>query len=693
MGNIERRRTENALRESENWRHSLVAAMAEGVVLQDSNGQIVTCNQSAERILGLTLEQMKGRTSVDPRWRPIHEDGSPFPGDTHPAAVTLKTGVPQVDVIMGVHKPDGTLTWISINTQPIVTAAAAAPDAVVSSFRDITRIRLAEEALRKSAAEIKDLYNRAPCGYHSLDKNGLFIQVNDTELEWLGYARDEIVGKMHVFDLMTPGSARIFHDNFGAFKTRGWVHGLELEMVRRTGTILPVLLNATMVTDSNGHFVMTRSTLYDITERKQSEAALRESEARLQAFLDHSPSVMFTKDLDGRYLHVNAQFRRHFGLEGRQIAGSTDDDLFSPYQAAIFRANDREVIARGAALEFEETVDYVDGSRTNIVCKFPIPDAAGNIAAIGGIATDITERIEAAAARARLAAIVESSQDAIFSRSLDGKIYSWNAGAERLYGYTAAEAIGQQVSFLVPPDRKHEHADNWKRLIRGQPVPPYETVRVTKDGRRIDVSLSLSPIKDSVGNVTGVAAITHDITERKRAEETRAKLAAIVENANEAIISRALDGTILSWNAAAERMFGFTAAEAVDHPVTMILPPERHSLVGKHTEALLAGEPLVPVETTRVTKDGRIIDVVSSLSPIRNDHGELIAAAIIIQDITERKRAAEEIRRLNQELELRVQQRTAELAESRADFAPQNVGQQGKFECSWQGSHRHSRRG
>ena len=519
MENSEQRQTEKALRESENRYHSLVAALAEGVVLQDANGEIVTCNQSAERILGLTLEQMKGRTSVDSRWRPVHEDGSPFPGDAHPAVVTLKTGVPQVGVIMGVHKPDGTLTWISINTQPIATTAAAGPYAVVSSFRDISGMKHAEEALRKSAEEIKDLYNRAPCGYHSLDDGGVIVRINDTELEWLGYARDEIVGKTHISDLLTPNSARMFQDNFAEFKARGWVHGLELEMVRRNGTILPVLLNATAVKDSDGRFVMSRSTLHDITEHKRSEAALQESEVRLQAFLDNSPSVIFAKDLDGRYLHVNAQFRRRFGLSKRQIAGSTDDDLFAPHQAAIFRANDREVIERGTALEFEETVDYVDGPRTNIVCKFPIPDAAGNIVAIGGIATDITERIEAEAARARLASIVESSQDAIFTRSPDGIIQSWNAGAECLYGYTAAEAIGQPISRLVPPDRKHERADNWRRLSQGQPVPPYETVRITKDGRRINVSVSLSPLRDRAGNVTGVAAIIHDITKRKRAEE------------------------------------------------------------------------------------------------------------------------------------------------------------------------------
>src|SRR5215510_10305685 len=110
---------------------SVVASMAEGVVVQDADGLIVACNPSAEQLLGLTAEQMAGRSSLDPRWRAIHPDGSPFPGDTHPAWVTLQTGLPQHNVEMGVHKPDGTLTWISVNTQPLFRESSQQPYAVV----------------------------------------------------------------------------------------------------------------------------------------------------------------------------------------------------------------------------------------------------------------------------------------------------------------------------------------------------------------------------------------------------------------------------------------------------------------------------------------------------------------------------------------------------------------------------------
>jgi PAS domain S-box-containing protein len=134
----ERKRAEIALRESEERYRSMIAAMQDGITLLNADGTIYSCNAAAERILGLSADQIKGRTPSDPRWRAIHEDGSPFPGDTHPPIVTLRTGQPCFDVVMGIHKPDGTLTWISINSQPLIRPNETTPYAVVASFEDIT---------------------------------------------------------------------------------------------------------------------------------------------------------------------------------------------------------------------------------------------------------------------------------------------------------------------------------------------------------------------------------------------------------------------------------------------------------------------------------------------------------------------------------------------------------------------------
>jgi len=160
---------QKALKVSEDRYRSVIAAMGEGIVLQQADGQIATCNQSAERILGLSADQMRGRTSIDPRWRAIQHDGSDFPGENHPAMVTLRTGEPQFNVIMGVHKPDGSLTWISINSQPLFYPDQPQPYAVVTSFSDITVRKQAEEILKQQAERERMIYGITQRIRQSLD--------------------------------------------------------------------------------------------------------------------------------------------------------------------------------------------------------------------------------------------------------------------------------------------------------------------------------------------------------------------------------------------------------------------------------------------------------------------------------------------------------------------------------------------
>jgi PAS domain S-box-containing protein len=149
-----RKLAEEALRESEERYRSVIAAMQDGIVLLDADGSIRACNAAAERILGLSADQMMGRTPHDPRWQAVHEDGSPFPGETHPPMVTLRTGQPCRDVVMGVHKPDGTRTWLSINSQPLFRVDGTTLSGVIASFEDITERRKTEDALRQARAEL-----------------------------------------------------------------------------------------------------------------------------------------------------------------------------------------------------------------------------------------------------------------------------------------------------------------------------------------------------------------------------------------------------------------------------------------------------------------------------------------------------------------------------------------------------------
>src|SRR6185369_9242805 len=147
-----------------------------------------------------------------------------------------------------------------------------------------------------------------------------------------------------------------------------------------------------------------------------------------------------------------------------------------------------------------------------------------------------------------LATIVESSDDAIISKTLDGIITSWNKGAEKIFGYTAEEAIGKPISILIPPERYDEEPVILAKIRSGENIEHYETVRVTKDGRLVDISLSISPIRTDKGEIIGASKIARDITDRKRSDFIQARLAAIVESSDDAIISKTLDGIITSWN-------------------------------------------------------------------------------------------------------------------------------------------------
>jgi PAS domain S-box-containing protein len=283
--------------------------------------------------------------------------------------------------------------------------------------------------------------------------------------------------------------------------------------------------------------------------------------------------------------------------------------------------------------------------------------------------------------RARLAAIVESSDDAIVGKTLDGVITSWNRGAERLFGYTASEAVGQHIFLIIPDDRKAEENDVLARLRRGQRIDHFETVRQTKDGRRVPISLTVSPIRDAQGHIIGASKVARDISERRQSDELRARLAAIVDSADDAIVSKTLDGIITSWNRGAERLFGYTASEAVGQSIFIIIPEERNAEENSLLARLRGGEKIEHFETVRRTKDGRRLPISLTVSPIRDARGDIIGASKVARDITERTVAQEALKRAHEKLEERVRERTAELAKSndalRAEVAErQRVEQQ-----------------
>jgi len=250
-----------------------------------------------------------------------------------------------------------------------------------------------------------------------------------------------------------------------------------------------------------------------------------------------------------------------------------------------------------------------------------------------------------------LSAIVDSSDDAIISKTLDGIITSWNKSAERLFGYAAEEVIGQPITILIPPDRLREEPEILSSLKRGERVDHFETTRRRKDGTLIDISLTISPIRDRSGKVIGASKVARETTEMKRADRAHRLLSAIVDSSDDAIISKSLDGIVTSWNKSAERLFGYAAGEVIGQPITILIPPDRLREEPEILSSLKRGERVDHFETIRRRKDGTLIDISLTISPVRDHNGKIVGASKVARDITERKRMMLELRRANAVLE------------------------------------------
>ncbi|MGE3401522.1 MAG: PAS domain S-box protein [Vicinamibacterales bacterium] len=247
---------------------------------------------------------------------------------------------------------------------------------------------------------------------------------------------------------------------------------------------------------------------------------------------------------------------------------------------------------------------------------------------------------------AALAALAAVSADAIISTDRNLRITSWNPGAERLFGFTAAEAVGQSISIIAPPGEEfgqaHEAAS---RVFAGEQVDSAETVRRMRDGTLITIAYTLAPIRAG-GEVVGIAALARPISERQRAERAARRLAAIVESSEDAIVSKDLGGIVTSWNAGAERMFGYSAEEMIGRSIRTIIPPDRHEEEDDVLARLRRGDKVHHFETTRRRKDGQLIDVSLSVSPIRDAAGAIVGASKVARDIGARKHAEAERARL-----------------------------------------------
>jgi len=362
--------------------------------------------------------------------------------------------------------------------------------------------------------------------------------------------------------------------------------------------------------------------------------------------VESADAAIVCSDRRGCITLWNRAAGRVFGYTAAEIIGR-DISLLVAAEGRVEEAAAHARIANGeSGVCFNGIFVAKDGRRVELsVTMSPIHDVAGALVGASRICRVVGDRQQDTRAAMHLGAIVASSDDVIISKDLDGTVRSWNPAAERLFGFTAAEMIGRSIRTIIPADRQQEEDAVLAQVRAGNVVDHFETQRQAKDGRLVEISLTVSPIRDhATGRVIGASKIARDIGEQKRALAAALHLAALVQSSDDAIVSKDLDGVVQSWNPAAERLFGYSASEMIGRSITQIVPRDRLQEEDFVLGRIRAGLSVEHFETVRQTKDGRLVDISLTISPIRDPGGRIIGASKIARDIREHKRLIDERR-------------------------------------------------
>jgi PAS domain S-box-containing protein len=609
----ERERFTAALEESEERYRSVVTAMAEGIVLQDANGVIHTCNASAKRILGLSRKQMMGRTSLDPSWRAVREDGSPFPGEEHPSMVTLRTGEPCSNVVMGVYKPDDSLTWISINSQPLFRAGESLPYAVVASFADITARKQAELALKESEARFQAFMDNSPAAAWITDEDGRMVFFSKTYRQILQIPEDFVVGKTVTQLYRDEFAQQYLQNNRKVIQTNQSIEAIE-QAPRADGTIGDFLVYKFPLANLSGERLVGGVAI-DITERKHAEQALKESNERFELAASAIKGYVYDWDLkqnivlrtQGLY-ETSGYHPEEAGLTGEwwveRVHLEDLPQVSLTFSEAIASQNDYMLEYRFHHREdrYTHMVDY------GVVVR----DADGQALRVVGHAIDISDRkrIEEALREneARLRGLADNLPGAVFTYTYcaDGRHFLdyISEGCSELLGISAQEAMGNFSLLLERYHLEDIPGYNAALEISLDNLMPfyYEWRYLHPDGITRWLAASARPESQADGSII-LRGVLLDISDRKIAEEALRQqqefLRKVIDNDPNTIFVKDWEGRFVLLNKAAAKLYNTTVEELVGkrdvdfHP---LLEDVEHFL--QETRSIIeTGQPLfVPEE-------------------------------------------------------------------------------------------------
>ncbi|HUW77461.1 MAG TPA: PAS domain S-box protein [Candidatus Nanopelagicaceae bacterium] len=472
----------------------------------------------------------------------------------------------------------------------------------------------------------------------SMNFDGIITSWNYAAERMYGYSTAEMLGQ-DFSRLISPEHLDSFHNLLQRIRDGHNVTPYEAMHIRKIGDLVPISISLSPIREGQYKIAGVAAVVRELTWQLTEEQAIGN-------FLEAAHDAMLVVDNEGRIVNLNSKTEEVFGYSRMEMLQQPVEFLMP----ARFRA--KQAGGRSPFL-FESEAWSMDVrpvlyglGKDGMEFAFEVSSnqfktQSGEF--LSSAIRVLTEQDRVHSQDAMMATLVEQSDDAIMGTELDGTITIWNPAAERIFGYLAKEVVGKSLSILVPSEMKRDMSFILGKIRNNERVAQYETVRVRKDGTKFPVSLSVSPIHNTSGDVIGTTGVIRDITEQVKTLDYIRKMASVVESSNDGIISTNLDGVITSWNPAAERIYGYSAEETLGRTGSFLIPPDRLSELATFLESASQNLPFDQYETLRLRKDGRAITVSMTISPIRDSSESVTGMTLIIRDITTQKELAEHL--------------------------------------------------
>ncbi len=470
-----------------------------------TDGTILYVNDAFCRLFSRPRETLIGK-----KWQPIaFSEDLPL---IHEKLSSLSPANPVVMIENRFMTPGKGLRWGQFVNRGIFDKTGQLIE-LQAVGRDITEQKQTQEKLAAVTQELQDLYDNAPCGYHSLSPDGTFLRMNATELAWLGRQREEVVGKMKFTDVITPSGKALFKESYPKYLKKGQIENLNFDLVGKDGMTKPINVSATSLKDADGHFIMSRSVMFDITELKKSEQAIRDSENKFSKIFHHNPmGIGIYRTVDNRFIDVNEAFLHIYGFSREEIFDHTALELGLWIDIDYRDKAKLKNRLRNIEVMYQRQIGEKPLTLLASLEPIELEDEPCLIAMI----LDITDRKQTEQQLHKLATAVDQSLESIMITNLNAEIEYVNEAFLRTSGYSRQEVLGQNPRFLQSgKTSKKTYLELWEALTHGR-CWTGEMVNQRKDGSDMVEFSKISPVFDTHKTITHYVEAKEDITDRKR---------------------------------------------------------------------------------------------------------------------------------------------------------------------------------